>query len=375
MTDPLGRAALARLAAASLLAFLTLSGPVAFGADSRPSGMPVFPGERWERRAPAELGMDPGQISNFRRLLGRGSFGCLVKDGYLAKTWGWEWRRRVFPAQFRGWGSATKAVLALMVTFAVQEGGIDDTDMLVRDAGWPLRSRDQGMTLRHLLDNVDGYGLPEGPGDSYAYNDYGAMLLLRTVLEGLYGIVPEDTDELEALLAHPDRLGALQFEGHGNFRLRQGLPRLNLSTCDAARIGLLLKRKGQWHGRELLSSELLAAHLRVGAPAELPRTRGELVDDYLEIGTAGGGHDETGLGPGVFGFQWWFNEDGRLWPDVPHDAFQANGHWNRHALTVIPSRGIVVAWREARAAADDPDQFNQSMNEILKTLLAALPEG
>jgi hypothetical protein len=87
------------------------------------------------------------------------------------------------------------------------------------------------------------------------------------------------------------------------------------------------------------------------------------------VGTAGGGHDQTALGPGVYGFQWWFNVDGRLWPDVPRDAFQTNGHWNRHALTIIPSLGLVVAWREASALASSPDAFHVDMNEALKLLM------
>jgi CubicO group peptidase (beta-lactamase class C family) len=364
----------------SLAGALWLAGLLAGCAESEPSSADeapallteAFPGETWERRSPSALGMDSDGIERFKRMLGRTSFGCIVKDGYLVDTWGWEWRRHLFPAAYRGWASATKPVLATLVLFAIQEGLLPGTDFLVRDAEWPLREEDRDMTLRHLLDNVDGYGLPEGPGEGYAYNDYGTKLLMLTVLERIYGVAADDLAAVEDLLFHPDRLGALQLEDGGAFRLRHGAPRLNMSTCDAARFGLLLLRGGRWHDRQILSEEILRAQLRAGVPDPLPRTRGREIDDYLGVGTMGGGHDETRMGPGVFGVQWWFNAGGRLWPDLPHDAFQANGHWNRFALTVIPSLGLVVAWRDGNGVVGDADAFHEPMNDALRTLQDAI---
>jgi hypothetical protein len=37
--------------------------------------------------------------------------------------------------------------------------------------------------------------------------------------------------------------------------------------------------------------------------------------------------------------------DKRTWPDAPRDTIQANGHWNKEVLTVIPSLRMVVAAR------------------------------
>jgi hypothetical protein len=137
---------------------------------------------------------------------------------------------------------------------------------------------------------------------------------------------------------------------------------------DFARIGWLWANAGSWNGTELIPHGLFEAHARVDVPADTPRTGGGDVDDYLGIGTAGGGADQTMLGPGVYGFNWWFNDDGALWPDAPPDAFQANGHWNGEVLVVIPSLGIVAAWRGDGA---DPDAFAQPMNAILAELVAA----
>ena len=40
---------------------------------------------------------------------------------------------------------------------------------------------------------------------------------------------------------------------------------------------------------------------------------------------------------------WWFNTGKRIWPSLPEDSFQANGHWNKETVTVIPSMAMVVA--------------------------------
>jgi len=124
----------------------------------------------------------------------------------------------------------------------------------------------------------------------------------------------------------------------------------------------------------VLDEELLDELLRPSVSEETKRTFGGDPDDYLGIGTAGGGNDATTHGPGVFGSFWWFNENRELWPDVPADAFQANGHWNRHALTVIPSLDLVVAWRASSALAAGPDNFPELMNEALGLLVESVEE-
>ena len=54
-------------------------------------------------------------------------------------------------------------------------------------------------------------------------------------------------------------------------------------------------------------------------------------DDYLGIGTYGGGSNQVQTaGPGNYGFNWWFNQpgpkgDSRLWPDAPPDLFASLG--------------------------------------------------
>ena len=87
------------------------------------------------------------------------------------------------------------------------------------------------------------------------------------------------------------------------------------------------------------------------------------VDDYLNVGSVGGGTDQSEYGPGLFGASWWFNDTVgttglRAWPAAPLDMFQANGHWNREIVVMIPSLNLVVAARgdvgQLRAGRPEP---------------------
>jgi len=140
------------------------------------------------------------------------------------------------------------------------------------------------------------------------------------------------------------------------------------SPRDFARIGWLWLNGGQWNGRQLISRPLIKQCFRPGVPADLPRTSAK-GEDYLAIGSYGGGTNQTPYGPGVYGFNLWFNRPviaGVLvWPGVPEDTYQANGMWNRDTVTVIPSLRMVAVVRGARHRKFEPgnpsNEFNQNM--------------
>jgi CubicO group peptidase (beta-lactamase class C family) len=333
---------------------------------------PVYPGYTWETRSPESLGLNPSKLQQFKQAVGSTSFGCIVRNGYLADRWGIKALKVLGPARMRGWASATKPYVGSLLLFALQEGLVEDLNSPVEQWGWDLREKDRDMTLTHLINMTSGYGLTESPGEVYAYNSYSARLLYLTVIERIYDVPLDDLDAVEALFQDPDRLGYLDFESDRLFTLRHGSPRLIKSTCDMSRFGLMLAREGRWKERQILSPELLSIYLQPQVQKSIEYTRADSIEDYLDIGTTGGGWDDTSLGPGVYGFFWWFNTGGRLWPDVPHDAFQANGHWNRQALTVIPSLDLVVAWRESEQLASDSETFHIKMNDALKLLIDAV---
>jgi hypothetical protein len=115
--------------------------------------------------------------------------------------------------------------------------------------------------------------------------------------------------------------------------------------------------------------------MRPDVPGDLPRTTRDGTD-YLGVGTHGGGNDQTEHGPGIYGFNWWFNAPAGsgaalTWPDAPPDTFQANGHWNREVVTVIPSLGLVVAAR-GNWGEFAPGDASATMNQNLALLASAV---
>lgn len=342
--------------------------------DDAASGSPVsetvFPKDDWIGRSPEALGMDPDLVAEFRDRVGRGSYGCIVRKGRVVERW----RTKIPPiiANWRGWASATKPFLATLALFAIQEDSLAGLKVPVERFGWDLERDDDNMTLRHLANMTSGYSLSESPGEDFAYNDYGTKLFFLTLLQRVYEVPADSRTAVRELLTDRDRLGKLRFDDSSMFSVRNGIVRLNLSACDYARFGLLMLHDGRWRDEKLLSSNLLDRYVRPSVPSYMELAENESPDDYLQVGTIGGGNHVPAPGPGVFGFFWWFNEDRQLWPDVPEGAFQANGHWNRHALTVIPSLDLVVAWRESANLASRAGKFHRRMNWALEPLVEAV---
>ncbi len=314
----------------------------------------VFPGATWDPRAPADLGLDEGRLQDFRAATGDVR-GVIVRDGYLAYAWG-------DVAERIDWYSAAKPVISTLLLFAVSEGKLSSVDSLVGDRGWTMAAKDASMTFRHLADMVSGYARAEPPGTAWAYNDLAIQLYAVTLFDRVYAEgSPDDAAQ------HADRLGALGIEDGRIFGSRGGYG-LDMSTRDFARVGWLWLNRGRWDDRQLIPGGLFDAEVKPDVPAGLPRTQAE-GSDYLGVGSYGGGSDQTPHGPGFYGMNSWFNPGGATWPSVPHDAYQANGLWNRFALTVIPSLGIVAAWEGTTASADD---FAGPMDDALSVLVDAV---
>ena len=304
--------------------------------------------------------MDGAAVDAFAAAVGGN--GCMVKDGYLVRTWG-------DPAARFDWASASKPVMATMLFFAVAEGRLSGVDDAIADQGWPLSAGDAAMTFRHLADMTSGYARGEGPGEAWAYNDYAISLYAQTLFDRVF-----DDGSADAAARQPTRLGALDFQDGPIFGSRRGYG-LETSCRDFARIGWLWLNRGRWSGTQLLPRRFFDEHMRPDVPGDVPRTTVE-GSDYLAVGTHGGGSDQTQYGPGIYGFNWWFNAEvgttgAMTWPDAPADTFQANGHWNREVMTVIPSLGLVVAARGdwGEFAPGDPAA---SMNGRLALLAGAV---
>ncbi|MCA9039421.1 MAG: serine hydrolase [Planctomycetaceae bacterium] len=296
----------------------------------------VFPSKTWETRTPEEVDLDSELLDQFAKKVG--GDGVIIRDGYLVISWGNPQRRR-------DWASSTKPVVATLLMFAVQEKKLESPDDLIRpwvQRRWPdkdLIEKDRTMTFRHLADMTSGYNRGESPGSHWAYNDYGIMLYIHMMVEVFQS--PLDNVVMS-------RLAPLEFEDGGIFGSRGGNG-VDASPRDFARIGWFWLNHGNWSGEQLLPRDIFDQCCQADVPADLPRTQSEGTD-YLRIGTLGGGPDQSGDGPGVYGYNWWFNSEvgpnkERFMPHLPPDAFQANGHWGKECMLMIPSENIVIAAR------------------------------
>lgn len=111
--------------------------------------------------------------------------------------------------------------------------------------------------------------------------------------------------------------------------------------------------------------------MRPQAPKNLPATRKAETDDYLEIASYGSGSDHfTKCGPGIYGFNWWFNATGRqhpdalTWPDAPSDTVMSCGAGGNNSV-FIPSLDIALVcaagdWNDLRAG-DPSSKINQAV--------------
>lgn len=316
----------------------------------------VFPAQVWLTRECADVGLDPAKLELFAQRVG--GDGCVIRDGNMVKSWG-------NVAGHKDWASAAKPVLSTLLMLAVEEGKLPSVDAKVKDFDWELSAKDSAMTFRQLANMVSGYALDEAPGEAWGYNDYAIQLYAKS-LERVF------KQPLDQVLR--ERLAPLQLEDGEFFGSRNGAG-VTASPRDFARLGWLWFNRGRWANRQLISEKLFAECVRVGVPADLPRAK-KVTNDYLKIGSYGGGTDQTPSGPGVYGFNLWFNEmlssGQRVWPALPADAYQANGLWNRDTLTVIPSLRMVVASRAAKPGKFEPGVADGEYNQNLKLLAEAV---
>jgi CubicO group peptidase (beta-lactamase class C family) len=344
-----------RFAIATILVISSVfSGPGAIGAEV------VFPGAAWETKPPRELGLDDARLDAVAAALG--GRGCAIKNGYLVKTWGSQ-------DQKGDWYSSAKPVLSTLLMFAMQEGKIKSFDQPLSDFGWELLPKDRTMTLRHLASMTSGYARPEEPGRAWAYNDYAIQLYQKTLFDKIFQGTPE------TVFHDPGRFGALQLQD--GFSFRKSNRRMSASVRDFARIAWFWLNRGKWNGTQVLPRSYFDDNMRPQVPKDLTLSSDAKTNDYLHIGTYGGESNHfSKSGPGIYGFNWWFNDTGiqhpdvLTWPVAPRDTVMSMGHAG-NSSAIIPSLNFVVVAAEADWGPSEPGRAESILNQRLKLIADA----
>ncbi|MEX2170753.1 MAG: serine hydrolase [Pirellulales bacterium] len=320
----------------------------------------TFPSSEWEVKRPPELGLDDSRLEAVALALG--SRGCVVKNGYVVKAWG--------PQEEKGdWYSSAKPVLSTLLMFAVKEGKAKSFDQPLADFGWELSPKDRPMTLRHLANMTSGYARPEEPGQAWAYNDYAIQLYQKTLFDKVF------QGEPETVFHDPQRFGVLELQD--GFSFRQKNRRMSASVRDFARIAWFWLNRGNWNGTQVLPRHYFDENMKPQVPKDLALSSDAKTNDYLQIGTYGGESNHfSKSGPGIYGFNWWFNDTGihhphtRTWPDAPDDTVMSLGH-RGNCSVLIPSLNLVVVAAEADWGEFEPGQIDAQLNQGLKLIVEA----
>lgn len=287
----------------------------------------------------------------------------MVKNGVMIHQWGAQ-------DEVGDWLSSAKPVLSTLLLFAIREELVATPDTTLAGFGWNFKPKDRAITFRHLANMMSGYARPEAPGAAWSYNDYAIQLYQLTLFDKVF------RGEPEVVAQHPSRLGALGLED--GLRFRPSNRRLSASVRDFARIAWFWLHKGNWNSVPLLPRRLFEENQKAQTPRDLPQTAAMPTDDYLGIGTFGGGSDHfTIYGAGIYGFNWWFNGYGRLhpasltWPSAPRDTFMSIGFGGNNAV-MIPSLGVAMTSARGNWGQLNPGDADSPMNRHLARLVAAV---
>lgn len=324
---------------------------------------PQFPGATWTQKPAAELGLDADRLAAVSAALG--GRGCIVKDGHVVHAWGDQTEKS-------DWLSSAKPVLSTLLLFAIQEGKVKSVDTPLADFGWELLPKDQGMTFRHLANMTSGYARPEAPGEAWAYNDFAIQLYQTTLFDRVFQDNPDKAANA------PSRLGALGLEDGLSFTSDKR--RLKASVRDFARIAWLWLNRGKWQDRQLLPARDFDEFMRPQTPSDLPVSMPAETNDYLKIGSYGGGSEHfTRHGAGIYGFNWWFNATGgvhpaeRTWPDAPADTIMSIGAGGNCSV-LLPKLNAIVACAQGDWGKLEAGQRDSVLNLRLKLIAwAATP--
>ncbi|MGH9900077.1 MAG: serine hydrolase domain-containing protein [Pyrinomonadaceae bacterium] len=331
------------------------------------------PGDGWQRKEPAEVGMDPAllaeavsyarthetqipkdfstQIETFGSLLGPlpkergGTNGMIIRHGFIVAEWGDT--KRIDPTY-----SAAKSFLSTLLGLAIDRHLVADVHDPVRkyvtDGGydsphnqkiiWEQHAQQTSewegtlWSKSHDFVGIEQFGKGQRkpralsePGTHWEYNDVRINRLALSLLEVWKRPLPE---VLRTEIMDP--IGAAstwQYHGYDNSDVVIDGKRMKsvsggtrwggglwISTRDEARFGYLFLRRGKWRDRQLISENWVK-------PATTP---GQLGPDY--------------------GYLWWLNTRRKQWPSAPASSFAAIGYGS-NTIWVDPEHDLVVVWR------------------------------
>jgi CubicO group peptidase (beta-lactamase class C family) len=309
----------------------------------------IYPKTKWERSSPDQASFRSEKLAGARRWLdthvGDGCYRvAIVRGGRLVA----EWNHGVGQDEQLWLASATKSIFSCILGIAIEEGMLTSVDAKLADyypqamevpegegpkPGRYAFEKDRTITFRQLISNTSGYMKPgEEPGKVFHYQTYGMNVLTHAIAAtyGLYDSAdPEGSPGLRKLVDEKLRapMGATWGYYLANFDL-QKKARISVfgyydgvkaTALDMARLGWLWLNWGRWKEQQLVPEAWLREAIQTA-----PDIRANCPKEQWK-----------------YGYAFWTNDHGQLWPSLPHDSFAASGAGSQH-IWVCPSLDLVV---------------------------------
>lgn len=297
---------------------------------------PEFPAKDWQQvNNPEEFGWNTDRLNsveNFSKASGTQSV-MIIDDGKLIESWG-NTDKNFYVASIR------KSYLSMIYGYYINSGiSLEATlnDYNIDDINPTLNTLEKSAKIKDLLFSSSGVyhsstdsdndNLPLRnstlPGTSFYYNNWD-FNALGTIFEQRTG------EKIHQVFS--DRIGSkiglqdFNWPTDGRYNtssksIHRSYP-FNMTTRDMARIGLLMLKKGNWNGIQIIDESWVNT----------------ITTRKIEVPESDGG--------GGYGYMWWVNDAGRFtdYGNIPTDAFSAQGNQSQIIL-VIPSKNVVIVHR------------------------------
>lgn len=318
-----------------------------------------WPTQAWQTSSPEEQDIDPGQLDEMLTAIEDKSIrlnsilvirhGVIVSENYFGST-EQTTRRELY--------SVTKSFTSTLVGIALDQGLLSSIDQPALDFFTDrsienIDEHKQAMTIENVLTMTPGVSWEEGdaaytqmyrssdwakyvldmpmefqPGEQFEYNS-GASHVLSDIVQQVTGM--NTADFAQATLFEPLGITDVRWDTDSG-GISIGGWGLKLAPREMAKLGFLFLHRGEWDGRQIVSSDWVKA-----ATQKHVSTDGDL----------------------GYGYQWWI--------DTGADAYMALGRYGQ-TIYVKPDLDLVVV---VTAQEDDHDRI---LNLIDTYILPACSE-
>jgi len=346
-----------------------------------PATPDYWPTQGWQKSTPEEQGMDSAKLLEMVEFYEKQHLKSekisidsitIVRNGYIVAD---IYLNPLFPKNTKHMiHSCTKSIMSALIGIAVEEGYIEDVDVLVLDI-LELKNienvdaRIKTLTLKYLLamqtglHSQDSYlyqwkglfkmqttddwteyilNLPmeAEPGTRFDYSNM-ASFLLSAIIKKTTGM--DTISFAREHLFDPLEIKDIQWE-KSPMGIDIGWARMWLKPHDMAKIGLLYLQKGRWESQQIIPArwieESLTAH-------SFPKKYRYVYNEKGKVDrmTSGGIWMFTNLARPFadgYGYQWWLDKSGM------YSAVGVGGQF----IMVVPKENLVVVFTSKLSGAD-----------------------